>query len=293
MNLLERIFDITIIAATIRMATPLIIAGIGGMFSERSGVINIALEGMMLLGAFFGVVITYFCGNPWLGVLGGLIVGGLLGVIHAVVCIKYKANQVVSGTAINILAGGLSIYLLRVLFDVAGTTPSVTNLPTWGPFSPIVYIGFLIVAVSHAVLFYTPLGLEIRAVGEHPKAADTVGINVFKVRYLCVIISGCLAGLAGAYLSLGELDVFVKNMTAGRGFIALAAMIFGKWTPLGTMGASLLFGFADALQMRLQGMGIPSQFIQMIPYIFTMVALVGVIGRAVPPGAVGKPYEKD
>jgi simple sugar transport system permease protein len=293
MNLLERIFDISVIGATLRMATPLIIAGIGGMFSERSGVINIALEGMMLLGAFFGVVITYYVGSPWLGILGAMAVGGLLGVVHGIVSIRYKANQVVSGTAINILAGGLTIYILRVLFNVAGTTPAVTKLPTWGPFSPIVFLALLLVVLSHIILFYTPLGLRIRSVGEHPKAADTVGINVYGIRYLCVIISGCLAGLAGAYLSLGELDVFVKNMTAGRGFIALAAMIFGKWTPIGTFGASILFGFADALQMRLQGIGIPSQFIQMIPYIFTMVALVGVIGRAVPPGALGEPYEKD
>jgi len=190
------------------------------------------------------------------------------------------------------LAAGGTVFLLNILFNTSGTSPSVNALPYWGPFKPTVYLGLLTVAISHYVLFYTPFGLRVRAVGEHPHAADSVGINVEKIRYICVILSGMLAGLAGAHLSLGVLDSFREGMTAGRGFIALAALIFGKWYPLGAMGASLLFGFFQAVQIRLQGFGVPTEFVQMIPYIFTVIALAGVIGRATPPAAVGEPFEK-
>ncbi|MBM7614054.1 ABC transporter permease [Alkaliphilus hydrothermalis] len=252
------IFTMALIYATLRSATPLIITAIGGLISERSGIINIALEGKMLIGAFTAVVVSYYTGNPWFGVLGAIVAGGLMALIHGIVSIKYKANQVVSGTAINILAGGLTVFLLQIIFGVAGTSPQVAKLPSWGRFHPLVYFAILLVFLTHYVIYYTPWGLRLRAVGEHPSAADTVGINVIRMRYIAVVISGMLAGLAGAALSIGGLNVFVKGMTTGRGFIALAAMIFGKWTPIGALGASLLFGFADALQMRLQGIGIPS-----------------------------------
>ncbi len=295
MSLIEQIFDFAILASTIRMATPLLIAGIGGMFAERSGIINIALEGKMLLGAFSAVAVSYYTGNPWLGILGAILIGGLLGFLHAVVSIKYSADQVVSGVAINLLAMGLTAFLLQTLFHVSGTSPAVSRLPVWGGFGPIVYLGAVLAILSHIILFHTPFGLRLIAAGEHPKALDTAGVSVFRVRYMGVIISGCLAGLAGAQLSIGTMTVFVEGMTAGRGFIALAALIFGKWTPLGTVGACLLFGFTDALGMRLAGLGvgIPHQFIQMIPFIFTMIALVSVVGRARPPKAIGQPYQKE
>ncbi|WP_026477936.1 ABC transporter permease [Alkaliphilus transvaalensis] len=288
----QDLFNMSMLYATLRAATPLIITAIGGLIAERSGIINIALEGKMLMGAFTAVVVSYYTGNPWLGVLGAIIAGGIMALIHGVVSIKYKANQVVSGTAINILAGGLTIFLLQIIFGVAGTSPQVKKLPAWGPFHPIVYFGILLVFVTHYVIYYTSWGLRVRAIGEHPSAADTVGINVIKMRYICVIISGMLAGLAGAALSLGDLNVFVKGMTSGRGYIALAAMIFGKWTPIGALGASLLFGYSTALQMGLQGRGIPSQIVQMIPYIFTMIALAGFVGKSTPPAALGEPYDK-
>ncbi len=290
--MLDILLDISLIYATFRAATPLIITAIGGLIAERSGIINIALEGKMLMGAFAAVVVSYYTGNPWLGVIGAIVAGGVMALIHGIVSIKYKANQVVSGTAINILAGGLTVFLLQIMFGVAGTSPQVRKLPTWGIFHPIVYFAIALVGITHLVLYYTPWGLRVRAIGEHPSAADTVGINVIRMRYICVVISGMLAGLAGAALSLGDLNVFVKGMTAGRGFISLAAMIFGKWTPIGAFGASLLFGFADALQMRLQGIGVPSQLVQMIPYIFTMVALAGFVGKSTPPAALGQAYDK-
>lgn len=283
---------ITLLFATLRAATPLVITALGGLLSERAGVVNIALEGMMLIGAFAAVVVSYYTGNPWLGLIGSMAAGGAFAFIHALVSIKYKADQTVSGTAINILASGLTIFLLNVLFNVSGTSPQVAKLPTWGPFNPLVYLSLILVVVVHLFIYYTPAGLRLRAIGEHPSAADTVGINVIKLRYIYVVISGMLAGISGASLSLGDLNVFVKEMTAGRGFIALAAVIFGKWTPLGALGAALLFGFADAMQMRLQGIGIPSQFIQMIPYIFTMIALAGFVGKSTAPAASGKPYDK-
>jgi len=283
------VFGVPLLLATIRSASPLIITAIGGLFAERAGIINIALEGKMLTGAFMAVVIAYFTGNPWLGVFGGIFGGAFLALIHAVVSIKYKANQVVSGTAINILAIGLTGFLLQVFFGVAGTSPSVNKLPSWGPFNPLVYFGLVLVVVAHFFIYYTPQGLRLRAVGEHPAAAETVGINVTRLKYFFVVLSGALAGIAGAALSIGDLSVFVNQMTAGRGFIALAAMIFGKWTPVGALFAALLFGFAEALQIRLQGIvPIPREFVQMIPYVFTMIILAGFVGRATPPAALGK-----
>ncbi len=298
----------TVLAAALRMATPLIFTSLGGIFAERSGVINIGLEGMMLIGAFTGMLTSYFTGQPWLGLIGALIAGALMGLVHAVAAVTYKVNQVVSGTAINIFAVGVTVFLLRWIFDVAGTSPSVSRVPVVtiplvnripvigqiiGTHNIMVYLALVLVVIVHIFLFKTVWGLRLRSVGEHPKAADTVGIDVFLTRYLAVITSGALAGLGGAYLSIAHLSRFGDQMTAGRGFIALAAMIFGKWTPFGALGASLLFGFANAVQMRLQELGIPSQFVQMVPYILTMIALAGFIGRATPPKAIGKPYKKE
>ena len=299
-----------LLSTTLRMATPLILAALGGMFSESSGVINIALEGIMLIGAFVAMAGSYFF-SPWIGVLAAVIVGMLVALIHAVASISFRANQIVSATAINIFATGITGFLLRLIFGDAGQSPSVQDVGTWsipiinkipiikdvlGTQIPFVYFALILVAVSYWVLFKTPFGLRIRSVGEHPAAADSVGINVIKMRYIAVIMSGFFAGLAGASLSIGLLDLFVKGMSSGRGFIALAAMIFGKWTPHGAMFAALLFGFADALQMLAQTIGltfVPRQFLLMAPYILTILALAGVVGRSTPPAADGEPYIKE
>lgn len=317
MQILVSIFTVALFASTVRAATPLILAALGGIFSERSGVVNIALEGIMLIGAFFAMLISYLgqqLGLPPLvsalaGAVGAMIFGFLISMIHAVVSIRYRADQVVSGVAINILALGLTGFLLQQIFNTSGNSPSVPSLPAapipflssipvLGPIffnqPPIVYAAILAVPIAAFVLFRTVLGLRLRAVGEHPKAADTVGINVFQLRYLGVAVSGVLAGLGGAYLSLGQLNIFTENMTNGRGFIALAAVIFGKWNPWGALGACLLFGFADAVQISLQnaGVNIPSDFLLMLPYVLTLVALAGFIGRSNPPAASGVPYAK-
>jgi simple sugar transport system permease protein len=317
MDVLTSILSVSLFASTIRAATPLILAALGGIFSERSGVVNIALEGIMLIGAFFAMMISFFgaqAGLPPLlsavaGAMGAVVFGYLVSMIHAVVSIRFRADQVVSGVAINILALGLTGFLLQLIFQTSGNSPSVPNLaaapipglasiPILGPIffnqPPIVYIALIAVPLSAFILFRTPLGLRLRAVGEHPKAADTVGINVFQLRYLGVGLSGVLAGLGGAYLSIGQLNIFTENMTNGRGFIALAAVIFGKWNPWGALGACLLFGLADAIQISLQnaGVNIPSDFLLMLPYILTLVALAGFIGRSTPPAAAGVPYQK-
>lgn len=286
-----------VILSAIRIQTPLTIGALGGMFSEKSGVVNIAIEGLMLTGAFMAVVVSYFTKNAFLGVLGGIAAGTALSLLHALVSIKYKGNQTISGTAINILAASLTVYFMRLIFATEGITPAVTKLPSWGignfSFNPVVYLSFLLVPICWFVIFKTRFGLHIRAVGEHPQAADTMGIKVEKVRYLAVMISGALSGLAGAYLSLGDGDTFQRNMTSGRGFMALAVLIIGKWHPVSIFISAFLFALADAFQISISTViNIPNQITAMIPYVMTLIVLAGLIGKSVAPAAVGKPYNK-
>jgi simple sugar transport system permease protein len=285
---------ISLILATIRQAAPILITAIGGMFSEVTGVVNIGLEGMMLMGAFTAAVGSYFSGSPYIGILAGMFAGGFMALIHGVLSIKYKGDQTVSGVAINLFASGFTVFMLRVLFNQSGNTPAVPKAPAIAGMSIIVILIYILAAWAHYFLYKTVTGLRMRAVGEHPLAADTVGIDVYKIRYFGVIMSGMFAGLGGAYLSIGALSQFTKEMSAGRGFIALAALVFGKWTPKGVILASLLFGFADALQTLIQQYVdfIPPQFIQMLPYLLTIGALAGVVGKAVAPAASGKAYDK-
>lgn len=302
------VISVGLFAAALRMATPIVYAALGGIFSERVGIINIGLEGTMLASAFAGVTASYYTGSPWLGVVVAVLVGGLIGLLHAVLTVKFVGNQIVSGTGINIFAMGFTAYMSQIIWGSRGASEGVRGLGTWtipliadlpvvgpiiGSHSPLVYLMLVVTVLSYVVLFRTPLGLRIRAVGEHPTAAETAGIDVLRVKYLCVILSGMLAGLGGAFLSLGHLNLFTRGMTGGRGFIAMAAMIFGKWMPFGAFGASLLFGLADALQMRLQSLGLlPPQIILTIPYLLTVAVLAGVVGKARPPSDY-KPYKKE
>lgn len=302
------IITVGLFAAALRMTTPIAFAALGGIFSERVGIINIGLEGMMLTSAFTGVAITYFSSNPWLGVLAAILVGGLLGLLHALLTVKFVGNQIVSGTGINIFALGFTAYMSQAIWGSRGASESVQgfeaisipllkDIPIIGDIigthTPLVYLMLILTVLSYVVLFKTPVGLRIRAVGEQPAAADAAGINVYRTKYFCVIVGGMLAGLGGSFLSLGHLNLFTWGMTGGRGFIALAAMIFGKWMPLGAVGASFLFGFTYALQMRLQALGLfPPQIILAIPYILTVAVLAGVVRKAIPPSDY-KPYVKE
>jgi general nucleoside transport system permease protein len=291
-------FDLALIflASTIRLATPLLLAALGGLYSERAGVINIALEGLMLAGAFTAAAVTHWAGNPFVGLFAAILAGVAVALVHAVACIHFRADQVVSGTAINILMIGIPAVLSGAFFLSSGSTPQIPreNLIPWTP----IVIGFALVAVTWYVLYRTPLGLRLRAVGEHPAAADAAGVSVTRVRYLAVMLSGALAAIGGAYLSIGQSSLFTRNMAGGRGFIALAALIFGKWRPVPTMLACLLFGFTEALAIQLQGVRfgeeeIPNQFIQIIPYVLTIVVLAGFIGTSRAPRALGIPYVKE
>ncbi len=302
---------IALIASTLRIATPLIFTALGGMFSERSGVVNIGLEGMMTIGAFFAVYGTYITGNPVMGMVFAAVAGGLLAFLHAFLSIHLKADQVISGTAINLFATALSSFLIYILFGgKGGQTDLVTllpyNLPEFIAKIPVigeilsglnwfVILAIVLVFVSHFVLYKTSIGLRIRSVGEHPKAADTLGINVYLVRYVCVILSGMLAGLGGAALSIGVTPIYREGMIAGRGFIALAAVIFGNWTPIGSFGACLLFAFGESFQIFAQGLGwsLPSEVFTIIPYLLTMLALAGFVGKTNAPAASGEAYEKN
>jgi len=299
---------VALLAATFRLATPLIFAALGGVISERSGVVNIGLEGIMIVGAFFAVYGSSLTGNPWVGLLFAVISGALVAAIHAVLSIHLKADQTVSGVAINLFAGALTSFLIFKLFGRQGQTDGVAALPypaeamakvpVIGPFLAelnwFVFMAIILVFVVHYVLYYTPLGLRIRAVGEHPKAADTLGINVYKIRYLCVIMSGVFAGLGGATLSIGVMNLFREGMVSGRGFIALAAMIFGNWKPFGAAAASFLFAFAQAFEILAQkfGWALPTEAYLAFPYILTMLALAGFVGKTTPPAADGVPYNK-
>lgn len=290
MDALAGIFSVALFASAIRLATPLILAAMGGLFSERSGVINIALEGLMLAGAFTAAAVTHASGSPWIGLAAGVAAGVAVAAVHALATIRYHADQVVTGTAINILMTGVPALLSGAWFASSGATPQIPQenlLPT----VPIV-LAFLAVPVAAWVLDKTAFGMRLRAVGEHPQAAETAGVDVVKIRWAAVLISGALAAIGGAYLSTGQSSLFTRNMTAGRGFIALAALIFGKWRPWQTLGACLLFGVAEAVAIQMQGVTpIPVQFIQIIPYVLTVVVLAGFIGRARAPKALGVPYQ--
>jgi general nucleoside transport system permease protein len=305
-----------IIGTTLMYSTPLIYAALGGVISENSGVANIGLEGMMTIGAFIGAAVGYYVGDPWIAFICAGIAGGLIALLHAVASVTFKANQIVSGIAINFLAPGFALFLSRLMFDGATMTRPVTDGMMRRPFNNIiiklagrnsfvdnvfnqystVYVAFVMVFVIWYLLYKTKLGLRIRAVGEHPKAADTLGISVYKIRYLCVIMSGFLAGLGGASLSIAVVSNFRPTLISGQGFIALAAVIFGKWKPQGAMWACLLFGSAQGLIVFLGrpdlGITISSQLLKMLPYVMTLVVLIGFVGKSHAPAAVGTPYDK-
>ena len=312
-----------ILHAALIAAAPLALGAYSGLFCEKSGVVNIAIEGMMLTSALTSQLVAQYIGSAWLGtslepwglVLGliaGILTGALLGGLHALLSIRFKVDQIISGTVINIGAGGVTgaLYNLFLAGGIAsgvpvspGTFPVIhipilKDIPILGPVlfenQPVVFSMLILTLVAHYVINYTPWGLRTRAVGEHPAAADTLGINVYFMRYMSVIIGGAMAGLAGTWFTLEWVGVFNLQMTGGRGFIALAAMIFGKWTAFGSFGAAMIFGLAQALQIKVQvgGSVIPFQFLVMAPYLLTMLMLAGFVGRATPPAADGIPYEK-
>ena len=298
-------FLVLLLATTLSFTTPIALGALSGVACERSGVVNIGIEGMMLMAAFAGYVFSVNSGNLWVGVLAGILTGALMAGLHAVLAITFKTDQIISGTVINILAVGATSYLFAQWYgDSAPSTPGslplihiplLADLPVVGRLfvqQPIAISAILLVFVFHWVLYHTPWGLRTLAVGENPQAADSVGIRVRRVRYTNVLIGGCIAGLGGAYFVPEFLNSFVPQMTAGRGFIALAAMIFGRWTPFGAWGAALFFGFMLAFQNNLQscGVGIPSGLVGMLPYAATILVLAGVVGRSIPPAADGVPY---
>lgn len=294
------------LVASVRLAVPLAFAALGGLYSERSGVLNIALEGMLLTGAFTSAVATFYTGNVGIGVLAAFIAGGLVGLFHAFLCVSLRVDQLVSGLAINLVAAGLTSFLARLVFSggsaqklpgiAAITIPGLANIPLIGKLlfeqDIFVYLLLFLIAFSTYVLFHTSFGLTLRAVGEYPQAAVTAGVSVKTVRYWAVVISGCLASLGGAYLTLVQIKFFTEGMTAGKGFIAIAALIFGRWHPIGSALACLLFGATEALQLRIQALGanIPYQFLLMLPYAIALLALVGLAGKSTPPKALGVAY---
>jgi ABC-type uncharacterized transport system permease subunit len=303
------------IQATLTAATPLTLGAMAGILCERSGIINIAIEGMMLWGAFAGVAFASIFDSLWLGLLAASLVSGLMAALHALLSIRFKVDQIISGTVINILAAGGTRFLNLRLLEPAGMStpgsfglisiPVLADIPIIGPIlfvnQPTVFIMLILLMVVNYVIFFTPWGLRMRACGEHPRAADTVGVHVNRMRYISVTLGGLIAGIGGAYFSLGVVGTFEDNMTRGQGFVALAAMIFGNWNPIGGFLAALLFGFANALQVKMQiikpmlpfiDQPIPPEFLQMAPYILTIIVVAGVVGRAIAPAAEGKPYEK-
>ncbi|MBD2385010.1 ABC transporter permease [Cylindrospermum sp. FACHB-282] len=294
--------------ASLHLAVPLAFATLGGLYSERSGILNIALEGMLLTGAFTSAAATFYTGNPWLGMFTALIAGSLVGLLHGFLSITLRVDQLVSGLAINLVAAGITSFLARIVFSGSSTQrlpgieainiPVLANIPLIGTLlfqqDIFVYLLLLLIALTTYFLFHTSFGLTLRAVGEYPQAADTSGVKVPLVRYCAVVISGCLASLGGAYLTLVQVRLFSEGMSAGKGFIAIAALIFGRWHPIGSSLACLLFGATEALQLRIQALGvnIPYQFLLMLPYAIAILALVGLAGKSTPPKALGIPYQK-
>jgi ABC-type uncharacterized transport system permease subunit len=281
---------LSFLAQMLRIAIPYLFAASGGVVAERAGVISLTLEGFMLTGAFSATLGAYYSGSPWIGLLTGMLGGLVFGLIHAVASIRYRADQVVIGIAINLLAVGITRFFLKLAFGSSSNSPRIPGLSAGagGFANPLLWIGLLVAPVLAYLIYRTPFGLRVRAVGEHPDAAASVGVPVERVRYIAVALSGVLAALGGVWLALDQ-HQFTDNMTAGRGFIAVAAVIFGRWDPLRAAAACLLFAAAETLQIQLQGNQlIPSQFVEMIPYALTIIALAGVVGRAVPPAALGK-----
>jgi general nucleoside transport system permease protein len=305
---LNQVFDASLIASMLVFATPLTFGAIGGMFSERSGVVNVALEGMMLMGAFFGIYGADKTGSWFLGILIAMLSGALLALVHAFFAIHLRADQIVGGIAINFLALGITGYFFFQLYhgaNISANIPRIPNVsipwvkdqgfigPAFGDLNLLIWAAIALVPLSYVVMFKTAIGLRIRACGEHPRAAETVGINVYAIRYASVVTSGMLAALGGVFLSVGFVGTFNENMTDGRGFIALAALIFGNWRPFGAFGAALLFGFSTALAFRLPVYSdSAATLFQALPYVLTLIAVAGVIGRTIPPAAVGRPYKK-
>ena len=318
------LFVVLTLDATMRVSTPLILCAMAGLFSERSGVIDISLEGKMLAGAFIAASVAALLGSPWIALLAAMGCSMMLSLLHGFACITHRGNQVVSGVAINILVSGLTVVLGIAWFQRGGQTPAldeaarflpvvwpyaaeIREIPVIGPLytellsghNILVYLAFLIVPLTWWVVFKTRFGLRLRAVGENPQAVDTAGISVTMLRYKAVLINGALTGVAGTYLSVAHNAGFVRDMSAGQGYIALAAMIFGKWRPIPALGACLMFGLLDAMSIRLQGVKIagigevPVQLIQALPYVFTVILLAGFIGKAVAPKAIGVPYVKE
>jgi ABC-type uncharacterized transport system permease subunit len=303
-------FATGVLTATWRMATPLIYASVGEVFAERAGVINLGLEGIMLLGAFTAYAVTFYTGSLWMGVLAALAVGLVLGLLFALFTVTIKANQIVVGVALNLVGSGLSGFLFRSFFLNSDFTslsipsfdnvniPYLSKIPFIGPAlfqtNVLVYLTAVLVPLASFALYKTSFGLAVRSVGEHPRAADTMGISVIRIRYVCVMTGSMLAALGGASLTMAFANQFVEDMVSGRGFIALAAVVFGAWTPFGATGASLLFGAFYALQLRVQAMNnvlLPYQFLQVLPYLATILALVSIRNRAQSPKALGVPYQ--
>jgi simple sugar transport system permease protein len=306
MEFVAALFSMALIASAIRLTVPIALTALGAVFSERGGVINIGLEGIMIMGTFFGAVGTLY-GGPTFGVLAAVVAGTVYAALHALLTITLRVDQIISGVVLNLLAAGLARFLNILLFGVATQSPGIDgfapisipllrDIPALAPVatgvSPLILVAVLLVFVGHWVLVRTTFGLRLRAVGENPAAADTLGVNVYLMRYMGVLISGALAGMAGAYLAIEQGRGYLEGMTQGRGFIALAAMIFGNWWPIGALGASALFGYFEALSLRVVVLGVPHQFLTVLPHIVTILVLAGFMRRAQPPAADGVPYVK-
>ncbi len=302
------ILNTDLLVATIRLSTPITLAAVGATICERSGIVNIAMEGIMIMGAFFAVIVAYYTGNPWLGLIAGVVAGGIFSMVHAVATVTFHLDHVVSGAVLNILSFGIVRYLMVLFFGHPGTTepiphglaeyqfaiPGLSKIPVLGPMffnqTPIIYMSFILIIAALFFLKKTKVGLHLRAAGEHPLALETIGVSVYKMRYLGVLISGLFSGLAGAYLSIENAVSFTEGMSNGRGFIALAAMISGGWTAIGSFLAALFFGFADAFQIRMQifkVLPIPSEIFIIFPYLATVIAVAGLVKKSRPPKADG------